>query len=200
MKKNLNTVFAAGPMPLILGLMALAGCAGPTALTTADNGVIHYMQYDKNNLNEPTVEQILVQENHKDYGGLYSKARNKANIKKIPLPKWEMLTTALEDLGYMDRARPLPANLKNYGPNVSKVILVENDEGTWILENLRDDRLSEKKVSLSEKKDFIEMGRLIRSCFTSVFSLQYVESEKGGEAFFREVQKRIEEDRKKDGQ
>jgi hypothetical protein len=163
------------------------GCASSAILSTGEKTIVRYQQYD-GRTGQLTLELVMVEESNQDYENLYSELAANGNIKRVPSEKFEHLVDTLEDLGFVALARPLPRGVPPRRADASKMIVVENTSGQWILNN-------KDTLSLEEREDFNMMVDLIRNCYDSIFSLQVIQNEEGKNLFIEEQQRLKEQNR-----
>jgi hypothetical protein len=170
---------------LLIAAAAHAGCGTTSILAGGTNTTVRYQQIDRQS-GTPSLELVLVEESHKDYQDLYSMERRAANTKKVPTETFEDFMRILEDLGFLEIARPLPSGVPPRLSGISKALIVESDQGQWVASN-------PKEMSLDDRRQFKLMCDLFRNCFDSIFSLQVIQNTQGKELFLEE-QQRIEQE------
>lgn len=178
----------------ILALLLFSGCAGAGYLTEGGNSIVRYQQFDTSS-GDMTLELVLVQESHKNYQNLYDEVRENANMKKIPLAKFEYLVETLADLGYMDIVEASAGSVSS-----SRAIVIESDAGRWTARNWTG---CDETEGLTDEQhyDFLEMMAVVRDCYDSVLGLQVIHKGlgTGGENLFLEEQKKLKEQNKMRG-
>lgn len=173
----------------VLALLFFSGCAGAGYLTEGGNSIVRYQQFDTSS-GDMSLELVLVQETHKNYQNLYEEVRENANIKKIPLAKFEYLVETLVDLGYMEIVEASAGSISS-----SRAIVIESDAGRWTARN------DSEGLTENQHYDFLEMMALVRDCYDSVLGLQVIHKGlgTGGENLFLEEQKKLKEQNKSRG-
>lgn len=169
-------------------ISCIFGCSTIPDLPRGDNALVRLEQYNVKT-GALDLEIVLVEENHRNYQNIYNKTRDKASIKQVPTEKYEYLVESLEDLGFMDFAKPWDGGVPRQG--TFKSISVENDNGRWIFPIFKLPKKPTEEI-LEGRKQFKLMDQTVRSCFDSVLSLQVITNEDGGNLFLEE-QRRLQE-------
>jgi len=171
---------------LLLLLLTLWGCAGSAVLTEGENRLVRYQQFDKNT-GRCDLELLLVEEKHTGYQNLYSKARDKGNIKQVPESMFNGLVESMEDLGFVEMSKPWGPGSESDRAGISKVISVENEKEMWVCS------YSRKELTWEQRENFVLIDKMVRNCFDSVLSLQVITNKDGGDIFLKE-QRRLKQD------
>ncbi|MFH1999613.1 MAG: hypothetical protein ABIK28_08030 [Planctomycetota bacterium] len=160
---------------------AFLGCTSTSVLSHGENRLVRFQQYDKNT-HDLTLELQLVEESHQEFKESYSEKRTDGNLKLIPEEMFCRLITTLDDLGFVEMAKPKQLGSDPRTPGTTKIIIVENDSGQWVCTNSKTDLTEQQRL------DFALMERMILNCYDSVLSLQVITNEKGSQFFFDEQQ------------
>ena len=171
---------------LVALISCIFGCASTPDLPRGGNALVRLEQFDVNS-GALDLEIVLVEENHKSYQNIYNKTVDKASIKQVPAAKFEYLLESLEDMGFMDFAKPWGAS--GGRPGTFKSITVENDNGRWVFPIFKLHSNNPSEEIMEGRRKFKLMDQTVRSCYDSVLALQVVTNQDGKNLFLEEQRK-----------